>query len=112
MIDTLFVLPPRFDDGGTTYFCPFCAQVIGFLTYFPEVRDTLQVVELGFPRPRMPIIELVGEAHQGMPLLVLGGTPTAVPGVTVEQANGRHFIKNTLAIIRYLAATRGVPLPH
>lgn len=112
MKDTLFVLPPGFDDGGTPYFCPFCAQVVGFLTYFPQVADTLDIVELAFPRPRQRIIDLVGEAHQGMPLLVLGGDPVAVPNVTVHEARGRRFVKNAIEIMRYLAATRGVPGPH
>ncbi|HET7501895.1 MAG TPA: DUF3088 family protein [Kofleriaceae bacterium] len=112
MTDALFLLRPGFDDGGTAYFCPYCAQVVGFLTYFPQVRDTLPITELEFPRPRKPVVALVGEANQSLPLLVLGGEPAAVPGVTVGEANGRHFVKDALAIIRYLAATRGVPMPH
>jgi hypothetical protein len=112
MKDTLFVLRPGFDDAGTSYFCPYCAQVVGFLTYFPAVAATLDIVELEFPRPRQPIIALVGEPHQGMPLLVLGSAPVAVADVTIHAANGRHFVKNAIEITRYLAATRGVPRPH
>jgi len=112
MKDTLFVLPPAFDDAGTSYFCPYCAQVIGFLTYFPAVAATLEIVELPFPRPRPAVIALIGDQHQGLPLLVLGGAPVAVPEVTVLAANGRHFVKNAIEIVRYLAATRGVPGPH
>ena len=48
----------------------------------------------------------------GMPLLVLGGEPTAVPGVTIDESNGRRFVKSAMSIMRYLAATRGVPIPH
>jgi hypothetical protein len=112
MKDTLFVLRPGFEDRGTSYFCPYCAQIVGFLTYFPQVRDTLKIIELDFPRPRKPIVELIGEAHQAMPLLVLAGAPATVPGVTMEEANGHQFVKNAISILRYLAATRGVPLPH
>lgn len=112
MKDTLFLLRPGFEDRGTSYFCPYCAQVVGFLTYFPEVPGTLEIVELAFPRPRKQIVELVGEAHQGMPLLVLAGEPIAVPDVTIDEANGHRFVKNAISIMRYLAATRGVPLPH
>ena len=46
MKDKLFVLRPGFDDQGVTYFCPFSAQVIGFLTYYPHVRDTVELVEV------------------------------------------------------------------
>jgi hypothetical protein len=112
MKDQLFLLRPGFDDGGTLYFCPYCAQVVGFLTYFPQVRDTLEIRELEFPRPRKPIVDLVGEANQGMPLLVLGDAPADVPDVTIEEVNGHRFVKNAIAILRYLAVTRRVPVPH
>jgi hypothetical protein len=112
MKDRLFVLPPGFDDQGTSYFCPNCAQVMGFLSYFPQVRDTLEIVEHSFPRPRPQIVALVGEANQAMPLLVLGGEPAAVPGVTVEELHGNRFVKNAMPILRYLAVSRGVPVPH
>ena len=112
MKDKLFVLRPGFQDKGTSYFCPYCAQVIGFLTYYPQVRDTLEITELDFPRPRPQLVALVGEANQGMPLLVLGGEPVAVPGVTIEEANGHRFVKDAISIVRYLAATGGTPIPH
>jgi hypothetical protein len=111
--DTLFVLRPGFSDRGGVWFCPFCAQVIGFLDYYPEVRETVDVVEVEFPRPRQPMVDLVGEDHQGAPLLVLGdGSPRSVPGVTIGESNGHAFVEKTLHILRYLAHTRGVPGPH
>ena len=113
MKDVLFVLRPSFADGGTRYFCPFSAQVIGFLAYYPHVRDTLDVIELDFPKPRHPLVDLVGEAHQAAPLLVLAQPPAAAPAdVTIGHANGRAFVEKTIEILRYLAATRGVPVPH
>ena len=112
--DTLFVLRPGFLDKGTRWFCPYSAQVIGFLDYYPEVRDTLEIVELDFPRPRQAIVEMVGEEHQAAPLLVLaaGAEPEPVSGVTIGRAKGRAFVEKTIEILRYLAATRGVPGPH
>jgi Protein of unknown function (DUF3088) len=112
MTDKLFVLRPGFTDTGIQYFCPYCAQVIGFLTYYPQVRDTLDVIELDFPKPRHPVVDLVGESHQALPLLVLAGEPVAVPNVTVGEANGHRFVEKTIEIVRYLAATRNVPGPH
>lgn len=112
MQDRLFVLRPGFDDGGIAYFCPYSAQVIGFLAYYPQVRDTLELIESEFPRPRTAVVTLVGEQHQALPLLVLGGEPAAVPGVTIGEANGHRFVSKTIEILRYLAATRGVPGPH
>ncbi len=112
MQDRLFILRKDFDDGGTRYFCPYSAQVVGYLTYYPEVRSTLEVVELDFAKPRRPVVDLVGESHQSAPILVLGGPPASVDGVTVGTANGHHFVERTIEILRYLAATRGTPPPH
>jgi hypothetical protein len=112
MHDQLFVLRPGFDDRGTTYFCPFSAQVIGFLAYYPQVRTTLELVELAFPKPRHPLCDVLDEAHQSAPKLVLAGEPVAVPGVDISEVNGRKFVEKTIQILRYLAATRGLPAPH
>ena len=112
MADQLFVLRPGFDDQGTLYFCPFSAQVIGFLTYYPQVRSTLEVIELDFPKPRHPLFDLLGDAHQSAPMLVLDGEGVDVPEVSRSHANGHTFVAKTMQILRYLAATRGVPGPH
>ncbi len=112
--DVLFVLRPSFSDRGAVWFCPYSAQVMGFLSYYPEVRQTVELRELDFPRPRRPMVELVGEEHQSAPLLVLaeGGEPAEVPDVTIGRAGGRAFVEKTIEILRYLAATRGLPAPH
>jgi Protein of unknown function (DUF3088) len=112
MKDTLYMLRPGFDDGGTSYFCPYCAQVIGFLSYFPHVRDTLEIVEVDYAKPRRPLVDVLGEEHQSAPKLVLSGEPGAAPGVAISEANGRRFVADTEAILKYLAATRGTPIPH
>jgi hypothetical protein len=110
--DTLFVYRPGFSDDGISYFCPFSAQIVGFLTYYPTVRDTLLLVELGFDKPRHPLVDMLGESHQAAPVLVLATAPAVVPRVTVSEANGHRFVEKTIEILRYLAATRGVPGPH
>ena len=113
MKDQLFVLRPGFTDKGATHFCPYSAQVSGFLTYYPQVKATLDLVELEFPKPRHPLVDLVGDKHQAAPLLVLAHDSRAdVPDVAVGEANGHRFVEKTIDILRYLAATRGVPGPH
>jgi hypothetical protein len=112
MKDRLFLLRPGFEDKGTTYFCPFSAQVVGFLAYYPEVRDSLEIVELDFPKPREPLASLLGEDHQAAPMLVLAGPAVPVPNVKVGEANGHFFVEKTIEILRYLAATRSVPTQH
>ncbi len=112
MKDTLFVLTPNFMDKGSMYFCPFSAQVIGFLAYYPQIRETVDIIELGFEKPRQPLAELLGEDHQAAPMLVLRGEATPVPDVKISEANGHKFVEKTLQILKYLAATRSVPMPH
>ena len=112
MKDKLFVLRPGFTDHGVTHFCPYSAQVIGFLSYYPQVRDTVELVELDFAKPRHPLVDLVGEANQSPPVLVLASDPVRVPDVNIGEANNHKFIAKTIEILRYLAATRGVPSPH
>lgn len=113
MRDRLFVLRPGFVEQGTDYFCPYSAQVIGFLTYYPEVKATLDLVELGWDKPREPLASLLGASHQSAPILVLGNaSPTTIDGVTIAEADGHRYIEKTIEILRYLAATRGTPDPH
>jgi hypothetical protein len=112
--DILFLIRPGFEDRGERWFCPYSAQVVGFLSYYPEVRDTLDVREIDFARPRRALVSLVGEEFQAAPLLVLaaGTDPADVPGVTIAEARGRRLVEKTIEILQYLAATRGIPLPH
>lgn len=112
MKDTLYVLAPGFDDGGTTYFCPFSAQVTGYLGYYPQVKATLDIVELDFKKPRKPLSDVLDEQHQAAPMLVLGGEPVRVPDVAIGETNGRKFVEKTKEILKYLAATRSTPAPH
>jgi Protein of unknown function (DUF3088) len=112
--DRLFLLRPGFEDAGRRWFCPYAAQVVGYLFYYPEVRTTLDILEIDFARPRRALVDLVGETNQSTPCLVLGdGAPTGpIDGVTIETHEGRRFVAKTIEILRYLAATRGTPPPH
>jgi hypothetical protein len=112
MKDTLFVYRPGFTDHGHTSFCPFSAQIVGFLTYYPQVLATIELVELPFAKPRKALVDLVGEHLQAAPMLVLGGPAVPVPRVTIGEANGHRFVEKTIEILRYLSATRSVPGPH
>ncbi|HUS28140.1 MAG TPA: DUF3088 family protein [Kofleriaceae bacterium] len=112
MKDTLFLLRPGFTDKGKTYFCPYSAQVVGFLAYYPQVRESLDVIELDFTKPREPLATMLGAEHQAAPMLVLGGPPVDVPDVKIKEERGHSYVEKTIEILRYLAATRSVPLPH
>ena len=114
MRDTLFLFKPGFTDKGARWFCPYSAQVVGFLTYFHEVRSTLDVREIEFPKPREEVVEMIGEEFQSLPQLILAKS-SPVPkefGKDVVTAKGHRVISDTKAILRYLATTRNLPLPH
>ena len=53
------------------YYCPDSAAIEGFLKFEPEIEKQIEVRRIEFPKPRKEVIELVGEANQGCPVLVL-----------------------------------------
>lgn len=109
--DQIFLIAPGFtdpkrDDGP--FICPFCNQVEGFLASFPHLAGSLQVTRLPFPRPRQPVIDLIGEDNQGLPVLVLGDNPPP----DAKSGNGNYFIDDTRRILDLLAERHGFPKVH
>jgi hypothetical protein len=109
----LFMLAPDFADAahpGQRFFCPHCAVIEGVLALFPQLNDELDIRRIAFPRPRQTVIELIGEANQSMPELVLP------PGEKSERAsgefNGRAFASGETKIIQVLVERYGIPAPH
>lgn len=111
--DRLFLIEPGFTDPkqpGRSFFCPFCNQVEGVLVSHPRLLEQIEVVRVPFPRPRGPVIAVLGEENQSLPVLVLGdGQPAP--------ADARHhagvaFVDDTQRILELLAERHGVPYPH
>ena len=72
MAERLFLLNPDWhDDQGGPWFCPAGAYVEGVLAFYPRLREVLDVAYLDHARPRPPVIQQVGEAHQSCPILIL-----------------------------------------
>ncbi|UXI67655.1 DUF3088 domain-containing protein [Tahibacter amnicola] len=112
--DQLFLLRADFSDarlGDTAFYCPSCAQIEGLLSFYSRLRQDLDIRYVDFPKPRAPIVALIGEDHQSCPVLVLGEAHTA-EGARVSTATGRHFIAGSQAIAAYLAARYGIGVPH
>lgn len=114
MRDTLFLLKHGFPDGpGARFYCPECALISGVLHYYPQLRDSVDVRYVDFPRPRSEVIPLVGEANQGCPVLVLGDDASSVvEGVEIGSFNGRRFISGAEGIGNYFATVYGTGRPH
>ncbi|TPN80486.1 DUF3088 domain-containing protein [Mesorhizobium sp. CU2] len=110
---TLFLLAPDFEDAkfpGQRFFCRHSALVEGVLTSFPALLGTVDVRRIAFPRPRAEVIELVGEANQALPVLVLpAGQPSAYAS---GEANGRAFVSGAERIIDALVERGLIPPAH
>lgn len=109
----LFLLSPDFEDAkfpGQRFFCRHSALVEGVLTSFPRLVDAIDIRRIAFPRPRTDVVELIGEANQGLPVLVLPSGETS-PHASGE-ANGRQFISGAERIIDALVGRDLIPPPH
>lgn len=111
--DILFLLRPGFEDPafpGSRFYCWHCALMEGILASFPELGAGIDVQRVAWPRPRLPVIALVGQENQNLPLLVLPPGETSVHQTGVHQ--GRAFISDKDAILAALSQRHGFPDPH
>lgn len=116
-MDKLLVLSPSFEDKGAKhgvkYFCVDCAMVIGFLSYFPEIKKHVEIEEVAFDRPRKAIVSVLGDSHQSCPVLVLDDKELDLyPGISIHQEGNTHFINDPKDITAYLAKKHKVSHPH
>jgi len=97
----LFLLKADFQDAsradGKRYFCPDCVMLEGLLSYYPRLSSEIEVKYVNFARPRQTIIDLIGEANQSCPVLVL---------------EDGSFINETNEIIRHLTEYHQVGQAH
>jgi hypothetical protein len=111
MTDRLFLLNPHWtDDEGGPWFCPAGAWIEGVLTFYPALKSHLDITRLDHPRPRLPVIALVGEDHQSCPILVLDGE-FDWPEAQTSESTDRRFLQDD-AIVPYLAARYDIGRPH
>ena len=117
-MDILFLLKPGFTDSardgeGKRYYCPDCAFLEGVLGCCPELREKLDIRYIDYPRPRRAIVELVGDAHQGCPNLVLDPSNHGfVDASRFHRVGDRLHTYDTKVIVDYLAARYGALVAH
>jgi hypothetical protein len=108
--DTLFLLPPGFEDQDRREYCPECGEVWGLLNYFPALKETLNIIYVPITHPRGPITDVLGDGQFNAPTLVLAegtGTPS---GVSFKTANGRKYIDSARGLAALWAARYGTPV--
>ena len=112
--DLLYLLKPGFlDNGKGPYFCPGCAEMVGLLEFYPEIKHRVDVRYVDFPRPRPELATLLGEENQSCPVLVLKTETQGLPAkLNVRHANGHAFVEGSREIAEYLAHVHGIGIPH
>lgn len=111
--DTIFLIEPGFEDPrhpGKLWFCPFCNQIEGVLASFPVLKEAVEIRRVPFARPRAAVISALGEAHQGLYVLVFADPATAPPDA--GDIDGRRFLTDTRRILEVLAERHGTSWPH
>lgn len=111
--DRLFLISPGFEDPahpGRAYFCPHCNAVEGVLASHPALAEAIEVVRVPFARPRAPVVALIGEENQSLPVLVLGDS--APPPDDALSHGALRFVADTRRILEVIAERHGVPFPH
>lgn len=109
----LFLLPPGFiGESGSREYCPECAEMWGFLHYFPAIRDALDIRFEAIGHPRAGLAALLGDGRWNCPTLILGEDAPHTDHPAVKTANGRPYIDSARGIARYFAIVHGTPVPR
>jgi hypothetical protein len=109
MTDRLYLIAAPFEDLGGTWYCNDCATMEGALLANPDWLEAIEVRRLAFPRPRDELIELLGEAHQSMPVLVM---PAQRAPAHAVMTRGWAILTDPKDIARELCARHGGAGPH
>ena len=110
--DTLFLLPPGFTDNSRREYCPECAEVWGLLSYFPAIKESVEISYQPIAKPREDMAAQLGEKNQNCPTLVLHTDSPSYEDCGIMQMNGHRFINNARDIGRYYAHRYGTPFPR
>ncbi|RWP64442.1 DUF3088 domain-containing protein [Mesorhizobium sp.] len=110
MKDQLFLLAPGFFNGKDgPFYCGDAVPVEGLLSFFPALRNKIDVHYIDAPRPRPAIIELIGEENQSAPVLVLGDDRIPLDrSIELQSHCQTRFINSPDDIRRYLSSQYGV----
>ncbi len=112
MKDQLYIMQPGFFNGdlGPLY-CGDSAPVEGVLSFFPKLRELVDVHYIPFARPRAPLADLLGEENQSIPVLVLAAdSNVSDPTLEALEANGQRYFNDQALIRRYLSSQFDLPM--
>lgn len=108
--DRLLLLPQGFEDAqrpGTTWVCPHSLPVEGLLAADPARAAGLDIERLPFARPRPVVIAALDEAHQSLPVLILGDEQP--PPDDAQRLGQTYFVNDSRRILELLHERHGFP---
>ena len=110
MKDQLYLMAPGFMNAGLgPFYCGDSVSVEGLLGFFPDLRSQIDVNYVEFPRPRQAIVDLIGEDHQSVPVLILGEDSAVPRSKSLRKSGGRYFLSDEREIREYLSTRYGLP---
>ena len=110
--DTLFLLAPGFYDNDRREFCPECAELWGVLSYYPAIKESLEVIYVGIEHPRTPICDILGDGRWNAPTLILADPDVVSGDFDIEIDNGAAHLGSARSIAKYFAAKFGTAMPR
>jgi len=114
--DTLFLLPPGFADDASgnlrREYCPECAEIWGVLSYYPAIKQSVEVIYQPIAKPRADLTERLGDKNQNCPTLVLSEDSPSFENCGIMTLRGERFINNARDIGRYWAQRYGTAIPR
>jgi len=110
--DILFLLAPGFEANERREFCPECAEIWGVLSYFPAIREALDIRYETLAHPRAGLTALLGAGEWNCPTLVLAEGADSGPSATEKTENGARFVDNARDIAKVFAHRYGTPFPR
>lgn len=110
--DTLFLLAPGFEDNDRREYCPECAELWGVLSYFPAIKEALEIRYEPLAHPRPGLVGVLGDGEWNSPTLVLAQASDAGPRAEVKMTNGQRYLDSARDIGKYFARRYGTPFPR
>lgn len=110
--DTLFMLPPGFEDNNRHEYCPECVEMWGLLSMFPSIKESLDVSYAPIHKPRPDMVDILGDKNQNCPTLVLHTDSPRFENCGIMTYRGHDFINNARDIGKYYFHRYGTPWPR
>ena len=112
----LFLLAPGFeattDSGNRREYCPECAEMWGVLSYYPAIKQAVEIRYETLAHPRAGLTELLGAGQHNCPTLVLPKGTQIPKGVRTETAGGYDYLPSARGIAIYFSKLYGTPVPR